>query len=67
MTMGKSKKEEKDGIKCPACGSSHTSVVKGSKVILAYPGFYSGTSSDKYTRDNNSLYCKDCKTEFQVG
>jgi hypothetical protein len=64
--MGLFRKQENSGNKCPACGSFKTAVVKGTKAVVAYPGFYSGISSNSDTGETNLWQCKECKNIFKV-
>jgi uncharacterized C2H2 Zn-finger protein len=63
-TMGLFKRKEKSGVKCPACGSFNTSTVKGTQVVISYPGFYSGVSNNPETKEKLQQ-CKDCKNIFR--
>ena len=61
-----SKKKEKSGAKCPACGSFKISPVRGTQAVMSYPGFYSGISNNP---DNSKVImcrCNDCKNIFQA-
>jgi hypothetical protein len=62
--MGLFKSKTKSGVKCPACGSANTAVVKGTQPVMAYPGFYSGVSNseEKIVMQR----CKDCQNVFRL-
>lgn len=64
--MGLFKHKEKSGVKCPACGSSSISPVKGTKAVMAYPGFYSGVSSNAGDAKIIQMQCKECKNVFRI-
>jgi len=63
--MGLFKSKEKTEIKCPACGSTRTTIAKGTQAVMAYPGFYSGISAKEDSTEVLWL-CKDCKNVFRV-
>jgi hypothetical protein len=63
--MGLLKKQGNSGIKCPACGSFKTAAAKGTRAFVAYPGFYSGISSNSDTGEINLWQCKECKNIFK--
>jgi hypothetical protein len=63
--MGLFSKKEKTGIKCPACGGTKISSVKGTQAVMSYPGFYSGVSSDPEAKAKTQQ-CKDCKNIFRT-
>lgn len=63
--MGLFKKQEKSGIKCPACGSFKIFAVKGTQAVMSYPGFYSGISSSPEA-GKHFARCKNCKNIFQI-
>jgi DNA-directed RNA polymerase subunit RPC12/RpoP len=63
--MGLFKSKEKQGIKCPACGSTKIGRVKGTQAVIAYPGFYSGIAGDSEAKKQN-IQCRDCKNIFRL-
>jgi hypothetical protein len=63
--MGLFKKEEKQGIKCPECGSFKTTGIKSVEPVMAYQGFYSALENQADTGDNYRK-CKACKCIFKL-
>jgi DNA-directed RNA polymerase subunit RPC12/RpoP len=63
--MGLFKPKEKQGIKCPACGSTKIGGVKGTQAVMAYPGFYSGIANDPEAK-KQTVQCRDCKSIFRL-
>jgi hypothetical protein len=63
--MGLFSKEEKQGIKCPECGSFKTAGVKNVEPVMAYPGFYSALNNATGTGDSYRK-CKQCKCIFKL-
>ncbi len=64
--MGLFSKKEKTGKKCPACGSFHISMVKGTQAVVSYPGFYSGVSNNAESGKVIQFHCKECKNVFRL-
>jgi hypothetical protein len=64
--MGLFKSKEKSGVKCPACGSANTAIVKGTQAVIAYPGFYSGIANSPEKEKIIMQKCKDCKNVFRM-
>lgn len=63
--MGLFKKKEKNSLTCPACNGVKVTVVKGTKAVMEYPGFYSGISNSPDETKVIRYQCKDCKNIFQ--
>jgi hypothetical protein len=65
--MGLFKSKEKNSVKCPACGSANTAIVKGTQAVMAYPGFFSGVANDPEAKKYHQRQCKVCKNIFRMG